>query len=590
MSLNVIPLETQKVIPPVFDYKQKKLVEIVDGGENVLFTPFTASNSSSNSITVKCDPPSRYTVVDNNIMQYAEIVFTLVATNTDVVPRKIFEDFGTSAQETAPRSYPLARCTQNAELIINSTSFSSTPYQHLDAILKYGYIPEEQERGLKSVTPTMLDNTYDYALSYNRPSRDVMNGNYYESGEQTSRGAFCDFQVLTNPVILPGNIATATLKLIIQEPIMVSPLYYQSSGLIQCTTMTYNFTYGDLSRMICRRATLGLLGNPLAITSYGAVINIFQLWAKFYTPKLLDSVPKNSVYDYYEIGNYGSNEAQASLPAGASSVANMNSVNLSSIPSRIYFYVGENLSEKSFSAGGLSKPDVSNALITGVSVQWLGQAGYLSTLTSRQLYEMSCNNGLKQSWSEFSKFNGSWCCLDVSKDLGLKSNMVVSLLTNPQFNMNVSYTNISNRPIKFTLYVRVISEGIATNMNGVYSKQTGIFSQMDSIKSFSEVAVVEDKSVKNSLGGIIGGRGLGGFNPLLVASLVKSLVKGATDVADVVNPIAKRGVQLAEDIGLGMEEEEDSEELRRELNKKYLSKGGKLRVKGGRFISRNDLY
>lgn len=584
MSLNVIPLDTIKVIPEMFDYKDKKILQILDSGEEVSYKIHNATAITQNSINIKMDPPGKNFVTSPEMLQYLEVELSLTATNTDVVNRSIFEEFGKSGQETAPRSYPLARATQNVEIVVNSTSFSTTLNQYVEGILRYGYCDDDQESKF-SLTPTMLDNTYSYALSYNAASRDVMNGDLFQSGKQISRGAFAQFTLVSNPVIAPAATGTAVCLLKISEPLMLSPFYYQKVGLVNVSTMSYTLTIGDFSRMLCRRSTLTPAGNgnPLAITAFSGAVKNFNIQCKYYTPKLLDSIPKNVVYDYNEFFNTGSNASQAIVNAGASTSLTMNSVNLNAVPSRIYIYVAENTADQSFSAGGLSKPDVSNALITSITISWMGRDGLLSSATDVQLYDLSVKNGLKLSWNEWSKYVGSYLCLDVPADLGLKSTQAVGLLSNPQLGMTVNFKNISNRNMYFTLYVKVVYDGIITNMNGAFTKQTGIISQMDSLKSISEVAIVKKDDDKiNPVGGVIGG-----FNPLAILPFIKGAVKGLTQFADVANPIAKKGLEFADSIGLG--EYEDEEEVQRIMNKKIVGRkrGGKI---GGKMISRSQLY
>lgn len=272
----------------------------------------------------------------------------------------------------------------------------------------------------------------------------------------------------------------------------------------------------------------------------------------------------------------------------------MSAVNLNAIPKRIYISVEEIKNDKTFAQGGMYKPDVPNSLINSVSLTWNGQNGYLTNMSARQLYEMSVKNGLKISWDEYSKWRGSVICVDVAEDLGLKSNQAVGLLSLPQLGCQINATNIADRQINFALKVMIVYDGVLTILNGSVNKQTGLLSSMDAIKSLEQKEIVEPQA---SQVGPLGQR-IGGFNPIMLASLVKEGVKKGINVAEKIAPIAKKGVEIAEKLGLGDVEEDiqdDSElmALKAMLKEKQRGAkiGGKMHAKkGGRMITRDMLY
>ncbi len=591
MSFNVIPLSTIKVIPEKFDYKQEKRLELRDEGEDILFQTFPAQNVTNNSITLQANPPGKNYVVDNELMQYFECTFTITATNSDAVARHIFEEVGLSGQETAPRSYPLARCSETVNMQINSSNISTNLNDYLNSIDRYNY-DEQDNKTFYSTTPTMLDNTTNYDNTYNKPQRDVINGDVYQSGYMDSRGSYVNYEITSNPSIAAAATGTAVVVIKGYEKLMLSPFYYQKTGLVGIQTMTYTITLGDLTRMLCRR-TITPVGNgvPLVWASCTPHMDVFQLQVKFITPKLLDRIPKNTVYDYIEYEAHNSTNS-SSLAASAQRTFTMSASNLSAIPSKIFVRVADAKSDLGFLPatalnGGLTNPDVSRTRLDSITVQWGGRSGILSNASPRQLYNIAVENGLKMSWADYSENCGSIFCIDVAKDIGLKSNEAVGLLSAPQLGMNVQVTNISGRAIPNpTLYVTVVYDGVWTNMNGAISKVTGVVSQIDALKNIEQPEMVERSLEKESP---LGGR-IGGMNPLALASFVKSMIKSGSEAVDKINPLLKKGVELTEQIGLGAEEESAMafDILRRKLGK---SAGGKLKAGriGGRVISRDEL-
>lgn len=196
-------------------------------------------------------------------------------------------------------------------------------------------------------------------------------------------------------------------------------------------------------------------------------------------------------------------------------------------------------------------------------------------------------NGLRMSYNEITKFCGAYYKINVPKDMGLKSNECVSLLSNPQLGATVRFKNVSNRTINFTFGVKVVYVGVLTILDGSLSKQVGLISQLDAIKSFEGKEIL-DKESGTQTQQLTGSGRIGGFNPLAIASLIKNIISGATKVADVLNPIAKTGVKVAESFGLGMAEEEQLQEL---MNKKLRSQkmGSSMKRKAGKLISRDEI-
>lgn len=395
MSLNIVPIQSVKVIPPKFDYKKEKLIPILDGGESVLYQEFPATNVNTSSINVQANPPGKAFIVDNNVFQRFEIDFTINATNNSGVARKIFEKDGEGMQNICPRAYPLARVTETLNISINSSNINTNVNNYIDGILPYETTKDQLTYDWSN-TPTRLDNVYDYSLGltgqedlangvkygYPGTARDVFNGNLFECEQVDSRGSFAGLTVVSNLPIADGATGNCVLKLVVVEKVFLSPFYYQSCGFSGIQTMSYLITLGDLSQMLSFRKFSGVsstsnLGLSLVPNSISYAVQSLKLQMRFYSPKLLDQLPKITLYDYIEIQQFDNTSSGSSVAAGATREMTMSTVNLNSIPSDILFMVYENKNDKQYptSATAIYKPDVSNAWIQNLNIIWNGKSG-----------------------------------------------------------------------------------------------------------------------------------------------------------------------------------------------------------------------
>jgi hypothetical protein len=86
------------------------------------------------------------------------------------------------------------------------------------------------------------------------------------------------------------------------------------------------------------------------------------------------------------------------------------------------------------------------AHIRGLRVNFDSQDGRLSTLTSYDLWKLSCRNGLKRSWQFWRYYGGSVLCLEFGKDLNLNPLLCPSVRGN--FQLSLSLDIEDNRDVR----------------------------------------------------------------------------------------------------------------------------------------------
>lgn len=157
----------------------------------------------------------------------------------------------------------------------------------------------------------------------------------------------------------------------------------------------------------------GTLGGPIpgqliTITNVSAQLNSAALLYEFITPDPLQPIPRALESSYFSIVSYPT-KLGTSLAAGATANFTLASVQLTSIPRRIYIFgrPDDSLQTATTSDAYFTIPQLSNPL----TVTW-NNYQLFSQFTPEDLYNMSVKNGLEMSYSQFMNFTGSIVCID----------------------------------------------------------------------------------------------------------------------------------------------------------------------------------
>ena len=418
-------------------------------------------------------PPSETTIIDPKI--YAKVKYALSFVGTSVSGNLL--QLGSN---DAPRAFPLSQTTSTVSAAINGQTVSTLLSQYFNAVIKYGEVKETYDEEF-STTPMQLDQCVEYK-DLNATNRSPFVA-YGDNVLEQPRGGFSGINILTN------TPTTATLELEVFEPLFLPGFMYNKRGLINVRTLNWLFTFGDLRRVWSHDATNG---NP--ISSMTANISEFALIYKFITPKILDVIPRQCVYSYNEF--IPSIQVGGAVLAGAQTTISMNSLNLQSIPERLYIFIRKQDQDLTFNDAD------SFFRIDQVSINWMNRTGLLASATPQSLYRMSSENGLSASWDSYNKYNGSVICLRLGKDIGLSSLQASGLLTNPQLSMTVKATNLSSATVTPQLFVEVMYEGCMTiSANGSMSKSTAVLSSADVLNAeLSGAPKIESRKSENFYG------------------------------------------------------------------------------------------
>lgn len=546
MSLSINQLEPIQTIDEVLNLNSHKQYSVFNGGQEISYVQFPAQAPNNSNITITCNPPDEKTIIDRRV--YATFTYDLTFAGVAGVGNLL--QLGTF---DAPRAFPLAQTIATLDCKLNGTSINTNLNQYFSALIRYNNFACDQDLDL-SITPSMLDQFQEYADWQAQGSGRNPLALYGENPLQMTRGGYPRYTVLTN------TPTSATVRMTVTEPLFLSPFYYQGGeGLAGVRTCVVSFSFGDLRR-IWSHSIAGNTVSSLAVNIVSASLDF-----RYITPKILEQVPRNLSYPYYEV--LITQQQASTVAAGASTSVSMNAINLEAIPKRLYICLRERDTDLNFTTSDTF------ARIDRIQVNWANNQGKLSSASVEDMYQIAKRNGCNMNFAQWYKHCGSVLALDIGKDIGLSSLDAPGLLSNPQLSMNIDYTNVGSRSVNFSLYVFVVYEGVLNINNGMVTKQIAVLNTSDVVAAQEKKHMILAKHAKNYYGGNIFGMSLFSDVKDVVQKVIGTARKIAPDVAETIaEGVEKLGPHAARLLGLGMKKK----------------KRGSALV-GGAVISRNDL-
>jgi hypothetical protein len=532
MSTNsLIRLPLAKAITPTINLGRSKEYIIRQGAKDNSYQSFTPSSLSNTSINIQVNPPSRQNVVNTRVYiraKYQATITGVAGAGGKMIVPNLF----------SARQYPIAQTLNSVEAKINSDSYNQSLNQYWDALARFY---NQSDLGMNNYTTTAnyLDQYQNYQDFTTFGSARNALGQYGESSDYL-RGGFSGFNVISDAA------GTAVVELEAVEPLFLQPFNFERAeqeGLVNVNNIQFVFNFAELSTALFSHnsASVG------ASTINSIVVNIqrFEVLMNFQTLPLGLSIPDNIALPYYDVNPQLTNAG--TVNAGQSATIDSSSIQLTSIPKKLFIVVKESQGEKTFANGGLSKTNT-YARINNLSLQVGNKQSLLANATIYQLYQLSVKNGLMMSWDQWNKYTGSVFCCGF-EDLSLDESEAPGVLRNLQVQARVNFTNLNpSRNINYTLFVIPVYDGIVNNNNGVFSHQTGIINQID----------VVDTPINNQLEMPDNAGIYGGFLPSLasIGRLLPSIISGVKSASPLVKQALRAGPQVAkamEDyLGLGV--------------------------------------
>lgn len=469
MSLNVPQVSVAKVIDPRLAIRQRRDYVALKGSLVNTHQAFPATTINNSSLQITANPPNRGIVISRLV--YKRVSFDITINGANPGPGPLLTE-----GYYAPRAYPLASVTSSEQITLNNDTLTQAPVsQYWPALLWY-HNEWRNRFGQYSLTPSMQDQFQDYAEAFGTVRNPL--APYGDNSLEVTRGSYAGMEVLTN------TQNQATIRLTVTEPILISPMVFGqgsnfTAGFSGIQNMSYTATLGDLRRVMSLTPTQG---DPLKlITNNDIIVNVASatLLFNYLTPDPLMPVPRNLVSSYFSIVSYPTRSSVPVLPNGVVDL-NMQSIQVTSIPRRIYVFARRDDSEQSAFTSDtfMSLPVGENP----VSMTWNNNQ-FLSQCSTEDLYNISVKNNVNMNYSQFVKHTGSVLCLDFGTDIGLMSDEAPGSLGNYQMSVRARFKNTSAATITPTLYVVVVYEGTFNVRDGNCSHMIGVLSRKDVLDS-----------------------------------------------------------------------------------------------------------
>jgi len=411
---------------------------------------FLAQTADATSCQFNVQVPSENVFVDRAVEWTGQVCATVTVLVTAPPGKDILA--GTSLQGLiAPAAFPLHQSVTQMSATINDATVTTNTQDVLPQILR---LADMRDARRQRTCPTMLDryaiqpdtntvrNSPLQGWSESSQSDEVPNGGfngfYYAqsatgslpqpfSGLGTPVGNVAYFNgqpyvqtTITSASTVPQRTLTFHVVLLSTEKLLLSPFifsdqYEMSTGLFGVQNFQVQMNLAPSPKRALRIATelsvvsdngdlIRPFGTPTTVWSatgnYGSLwVSQPKLSVQFLTPALDVPLPPKSIVPYMEFPRYIGTpgtlvEASVNILSASTSLTSQ-TITLPSIPDLLVIYV-KPASYADATNGDWSLP------ITKMSLNFDNFSGLMSTMTQKQLYQMSVRNGVDMDWSEWS--------------------------------------------------------------------------------------------------------------------------------------------------------------------------------------------
>ena len=475
--------------------------------------PFNAISSSASQISFNINAPSQNVFLDRGV----DYVNT-AAMQANVAIAAPFVDgqpvlrFG---QDAALAALPLAQMIATASLTINDTTVTMDLESVLQEVLRLtDYRPNRKQR----TCPTTLDNylSYDDAyLAVNSPLASYVDavdtdlvgngsfgqifftnsigaplvgtGVYQIPSTNTYVGYANGIPIRSGSTVLPAVGAaggppagssyvvdgvgayTVFLKFSSCEKLVISPFVFADShadsvGLYGLNNLQIVLNLKANTSRVLRSTTGGgrtvsdvglnqsVIGSPFSSTRLNCI---------FLTPPLSLPLPAMNSVEFMQYPRYQT--VSAELPAGKSTTLQSQNIVLPYCPDFLIVSVKP--------TSYLQNEGDFYLTPENVTINWDNFSGLLSSYSQQQLYQMAVENGLNQSWPEWSgtatsgrtggpiSTVGGFLIFRLSKDIVTNEGIAPGILGNYSLQLNVQVTNRASRAITPVLQIIAVNSG-----------------------------------------------------------------------------------------------------------------------------------
>ena len=209
-------------------------------------------------------------------------------------------------------------------------------------------------------------------------------------------------------------------------------------------------------------------------------------WTTWLTPPVAIPTAIPMRYPFTDYRGIIIQDTVTTIAAGGVGSYSAQNITFPAIPSKVLIYLRENDNNRNWSTTD------TYARIDSININFNNKSGLLAGANSLDLYRRSCINGLKDvSWPAWERYVGSPLMLEFGKDIPLDTLTAVDMIGSYTFKVQVNYTNISSRAIKYDCIVLPMYSGIFTLQNYSSSLVIGLVGK-DAL-SLADIAEAENR-------------------------------------------------------------------------------------------------
>lgn len=495
-------------ITPVVPYS------VYSGAAQNTYQSFNATSSSTSQLSFNVSVPSENTILDRNVLISANYTFKLTLSGTTKIGDVLMKYGLTDAFQ----AFPLNSSITSINATINNTSVSVNTQDVLPILLKM--IPPRELARYQGTTATYVDSVgFSAAGGFLTPDSTTQiseNFNPLGSIHNTThdgiipRGALpLNTITVTNSkgggdankltIITDGNTITADISVILTEPLFLSPFIFaglnegNNQGFVGLNTLNLNINIdSSLKRFWSKNPVLAAGSAGVYAISLTSITDA-KLLLNFLTTQITDMVQAKNVIPFTDYPRYitGVTNSSTITKNGGNNTIKSQNIQLNQIPDLFLIALRKPLNTQTITDPNLFLP------IKSISINFNNASGLLSSATQQQLYEMSRDNGVQQSWLEWSgRANSYFSTLDTAaitsvdqfmrltagsilainpaKDLSLPPNLSNGCIGQYNFQIDVTAFNYTSADITPEMVIIPVNSGVFTTIAGSSSITTGL--------------------------------------------------------------------------------------------------------------------
>lgn len=387
MSYAVEKMPVVRVEDPETDLHSMSHFPILHGGQEVTWRPYVAISSSNTNSIFNCPPPNPACLVSRHVLMQMPVTLTFTGNGTQKDNSNLLM-YGCDGF----RFMPLSQSIQTLTATLNNSSVSINMRDIIEPLLR-----SHTTNCDKNLTYSLSPSYPDQAQSYQQTFQGIRNplGNYLDTSDgcTCARGGFVYDSFVNTP---QSAVINATLT----EPLFLSPFIFNGQldkGFIGLQNMTLNVSYvNNLDRMWSHD---NVNGNVFAAVGGITVqLGIPTLLFKYITPSILSVIPRSINYDYYDIQRYITQCPTFDPIGGARDtlIVQSQNIQLQTVPKKIYFWARKNNFSQTYTDSDCYFS------IENISLNYNNRAGLFSSMTKRDIYNLSRKNNVNMSWIQWS--------------------------------------------------------------------------------------------------------------------------------------------------------------------------------------------